>query len=83
MKTYSILISIDNKAKDVINYYSEERSSEKEYNLVIKFINCMVCNIKSIKEINNYKIIITSEKNTIYNVTWKGVSLWNESELED
>lgn len=83
MKTHNILISINNKAIDVITYFSEKKSPERELQLVVKLINQELCNIKSIEKINDHKIIITSEKETTYTVVWTNVILWNESELED
>lgn len=83
MKTYSIVIRIDDKITDVINYKAARRTPEKELELVVKFMNYQVCNIKSIERISNHKIIITSEKDTTYMVAWTNVTLWDESELED
>jgi hypothetical protein len=83
MKTHNILVSINNKAIDVITYLSEKKSPERELQLVVKLINQELCNVKSIEKINNHKIIITSEKETTYTVVWTNVILWNESELED
>lgn len=83
MKSYSIVIRIDNRITDVINYKAERRTSEKELALAVKFMNHQVCNIKSVERISNHKIIITSTKDTTYMVAWTNVTTWDESELED
>lgn len=83
MKTFSIAITIDDRVTDVISYQAEKRTPEKELEVVVKFVNFLVCNVKSVEKINNHKITVISEKNTTYIVTWNKVILWNEDELED
>lgn len=83
MKVYNIAISIDNKISDIISYKSWKRDLKKEMLLIVKFMNIQVCNIKTVEKINQCTLTIVSEKDTIYNVSWKSVTLWDESELED
>jgi 2,3-bisphosphoglycerate-independent phosphoglycerate mutase len=83
MKTYSIAITIDNRVTDVISYKAERRNPEKELELVAKFMNYQVCDVKSVEIINYRKIAVISKKDTTYMVTWDNVTLWDESELKD
>jgi hypothetical protein len=81
MKTYSIAITIDNRVTDVISYKAEKRTPEKELELVVKFMNYQVCDVKSVEKINYRKIAVISKKDTTYMVMWANVTLWNESEF--
>lgn len=83
MKTYSIVIRIDDRITDVINYKAERRTPEKELELTVKFMNHQVCDIKSVERISNHKIIVTSKKDVTYTAAWTKVTAWDESELED
>lgn len=83
MKTYNIAVLIENKVTDVISYQSERRDLEKEKTLVIKFMKSQVCTIKSIEQISAHRLTIVSDKIMFYHVTWKTITIWDESELED
>lgn len=79
----SILILIEGHPTDVLSYNAIKHDTDKEKQLVIKFIEQQVCNIKKVEIINSHKLVITSKKDIIYNVSWKKITLWDESELED
>lgn len=83
MKTYSIAILIDNRVTDVISYKAERRNLEKEMSLVTKFANMQVCNVKSVEKVNSHKLTIVSKQDITYNISWKSVTTWDETELED
>lgn len=81
MKTFSIAISLENEI-NIISYQSEKKDFKREMILVIRFVNMQICNIKSVEKIHNHKLKIVSDKNTIYDVSWKTAILWDESELD-
>lgn len=83
MKTYSIAVIIDNRVTDVISYKAERRNLEKEMLLVTKFAETQVCNVKSVEKVSYHKLAVTSKKDIIYNISWRSVALWDESELGD
>lgn len=83
MKTYNIAILVDNRVTDIISYKSKRRDLEKEMSLVTKFVDMQVCNVKSIEKINARKLTVISKQDIIYNISWKSVALWDESELEN
>ena len=79
----SILILIEDRPTDVISYNATKHDIDRERQLVIKFMEQQVCNIQEVETTNPYRLVITSKKGTIYNVSWKKITLWDESELED
>lgn len=79
----SILVIINDRAGDVISYKGNKRDPQKEKELVIKFIDSEICDIKDVMEVKKRYIVITSKKDTIYQVTWEKVTCWNDEELED
>lgn len=81
MKTFSIAISLENEI-NIISYQSEKKDFKREMILVIRFVNMQICNIKSVEKIHNHKLKIVSDKDTIYDVSWKTAILWDESELD-
>lgn len=83
MKTYSIAVLIDDRVTDVISYKAERRNLEKEMSLVTKFADMQICNVKSVEKVSYHKLTVVSKHDTIYNVSWRPIALWDESELED
>lgn len=79
----SILILIEDRPTDVISYNTTKHDIDRERQLVIKFMGQQVCNIQEVETTSPHRLVITSKKGTIYNVSWKKITLWDESELED
>lgn len=79
----SILILIEDRPTDVISYNATKHDIDRERQLVIKFMEQQVCNIQEVETTNPHKLVITSKKGTIYNVSWQKITLWDESNLED
>lgn len=79
----SILILLEDHPSDVISYNDTKRNINKELQLVIKFVEKQVCDIKKVEMINSHKLVITSKKDTIFNISWRHTTVWDESELKD
>lgn len=80
-RIYNILVSVDNKALDVISYESNEQNYNKEKILVTNFINKKFCDVKSTEEMTNNRLTIVSKKDNTYKVSWKRIYIWDESRL--
>lgn len=83
MKVIHIVISLDGKPIDVIEYIDGKYESPKAQALVIKWLQQEICDLKAWEQISHRQIKITSTKGRIYDVSFYKVGFMKESDLAE
>lgn len=76
-----IIISIDGKPVDVIEYIDGKKNSPKACALVLKWVEQEICTIKTWEKISPKHIKVTSTKGSTYDIKFTNVGFMNESDL--
>lgn len=83
MKVIHIVISLDGKPVDVIEYIDGKYESPKAQALVLKWLQQEICDLKAWEQISHRQIKITSTKGRIYDVSFYKVGFMKESDLAE
>ena len=83
MKVIHIVISLDGKPVDVIEYIDGKYESPKAQALVLKWLQQEICDLKAWEQISHRQLKITSTKGRIYDVSFYKVGFMKESDLAE
>lgn len=83
MKVIHIVISLDGKPIDVIEYIDGKYESPKAQALVLKWVQQELCNIQKWEQVSHRNIKVTSTKDKTYDITFHKVGFMRESDLNE
>ena len=83
MKVIHLVISIDGNPVDVIEYIDGKYNSPKAQNLVLKWVQQEICDLKAWEQISYRHIKVTSTKGRIYNISVHKVGFIKEADLNE